>query len=236
MNDKLLTHDGGQPFLASDFSFIQNALLASIGHLSRANGERYILWGVLSEDKQSIVEGAVVIDGNVYQVPALGAINSQYLCFREREYDERIFENGTSFNVKATVDVYLSANISDATIYIRPETLQTVDEIKLKKTFFVKEVTTNEPTDYYIYFDEPIELNENDIVISTCTGTVKDSSPSEYISTTSLAVAKKEGQSIQAKMYWQNEYYGIMKDGIGLGGLTLSNVSNITISFIVIKL
>lgn len=138
MNDRLLVNDGGQPFLASDFTFMQDALRTTIGLLAKTNGERYILWGVLSDDKQSIIEGAVVIDGEVYQVPALGAINGKYLCFTKRQYDSREYEDGSSHNVKETVDVTLSSETTGTFAYVTPASLQTVRELETQRRFIVK--------------------------------------------------------------------------------------------------
>ena len=247
MNDKLLTHDGGQPFLASDFSFMQNALLASIGHLSRANGDRYILWGVLSEDKQSIVEGAVVIDGNVYQVPALGAINSQYLCFKEREYDEREFENGSTNNVKLAVDVYLSTDPSGAIAYVRAEQLLTPQALNRQALFEVKEVTGDTSSldpSFQIDFEEPIDLNIGDIVIANLL--INDNGrPAKIVSTTSMAIVEDRSGENTATLRWTMgnyaQTYSLNKNGVKYVYTETNPVAEkitgtVTLSFIVIKL
>lgn len=246
MNDKLLTHDGGQPFLASDFTFMQNALLASIGHLSRANGERYILWGVLSEDKQSIVEGAVVIDGNVYQVPALGAINSQYLCFREREYDEREFENGTKQNVKLAVDAYLSTSAAGAIAYVRAEELLTPQELSRKALFEVKEITGDVDSDtsmFNIDLEQPLNLKEGDVIIATMRALAKGTS-NQYIVTTSYGAVVDLDGFPYATLHWISEgyaqTYNITNEYISYAYSSLNAPSiklegQVTISLIIIK-
>lgn len=167
MNDRLLVNDGGQPFLASDFTFMQDALRTTIGLLAKTNGERYILWGVLSSDKQSIIEGAVVIDGEVYQVPALGAIDGKYLCFTKRQYDSREYEDGSSHYVKETVDVTLSSETTGSFAYVTPASLQTVRELDTQKRFIVKhlEGDCNPNTGFNIPITPSLGLKVGDIAI-----------------------------------------------------------------------
>lgn len=167
MNDQLITNDGGQPFYASDFSFMQNALRTSISLLTRTLGLNYILWGVLNQDHTSIIEGACVIDGSIYQVPALGEIKGQMLCFREVEYEERTFENGSVHNVKKRIEAYLSSDTSGTVASVDPTILHTtVEEIKHSMFIYREGKGTGKSSGFTIPID-PVPLSTGDIVIST---------------------------------------------------------------------
>lgn len=118
MNDYLVTYDGGQDVWADDLSFMQNSLKSMIDTAVRTYGDNCILWGCLDAAKENVVEGGVVISGKLYQVPALGAIGSNKLCFREVLSDERTFENQQVHKVKKQYEAYLSTDTSDAVAYI----------------------------------------------------------------------------------------------------------------------
>lgn len=118
MNDSLLTYSGGQPLYADDLSFMQNSLSAMTNHLSKAFGDTYIVWGCLDEGKTNVVEGAVCIGGKLYEVPALGVLGENKLCYREVQSDERVFEDGQKHKVKKSYEAYLSADTSGAVAYI----------------------------------------------------------------------------------------------------------------------
>lgn len=112
MNDYLVTYDGGQDVWADDLSFMQNSLKSMIDTAVRTYGDNCILWGCLDSAKENVVEGGVVISGKLYQVPALGAIGSNKLCFREVLSDERTFENQQVHKVKKQYEAYLSTDTS----------------------------------------------------------------------------------------------------------------------------
>ena len=118
MNDSLLTYSGGQPLYADDLSFMQNSLSAMTNHLSKAFGDTYIVWGCLDEGKTNVIEGAVCIGGKLYEVPALGTLGENKLCYREVQSDERVFEDGQKRNVKKSYEAYLSTDTSGAVAYI----------------------------------------------------------------------------------------------------------------------
>lgn len=118
MNDYLVTYDGGQDVWADDLSFMQNSLKSMIDTAVRTYGDNCILWGCLDSGKENVVEGGVVISGKLYQVPALGAIGSNKLCFREVLSDERTFENQQVHKVKKQYEAYLSTDTSGAVAYI----------------------------------------------------------------------------------------------------------------------
>lgn len=118
MNDYLVTYDGGQDVWADDLSFMQNSLKSMIDTAVRTYGDNCILWGCLDAAKENVVEGGVVISGKLYQVPALGAIGSNKLCFREVLSDERTFENKQVHKVKKQYEAYLSTDTSGAVAYI----------------------------------------------------------------------------------------------------------------------
>lgn len=191
MNDKLLDNDGGQGFLAKDFTFMQNALRQTIGLLAKTNGERYILWGVLSSDKQSIIEGAVVIDGEVYQVPALGAINGKYLCFTKRQYDSREYEDGSSNNVKETVDVTLSSETTGTFAYVTPASLQTVRELETQRRFIVKhlEGECSPDTGFNIPISPSLGLKVGDVAIVSMSVPTEDN-PDALVGGTMMSIVE----------------------------------------------
>lgn len=126
MNDSLLTYDGGQPLYANDLSFMQNSLAAMTNNLAKAFGDTYIAWGCIDEAKENVVAGAVCIGGALYEVPALGALGENKLCFREVLSDERVFENEQSHKVKKTYEAYLSADTSGAVASVDLKTARNV--------------------------------------------------------------------------------------------------------------
>ena len=118
MNDYLVTYDGGQDVWADDLSFMQNSLKSMIDTAVRTYGDNCILWGCLDSGKENVVEGGVVISGKLYHVPALGAIGSNKLCFREVLSDERTFENKQVHKVKKQYEAYLSDDTGGAVVWI----------------------------------------------------------------------------------------------------------------------
>lgn len=127
MNDYLVTYDGGQDVWADDLSFMQNSLKSMIDTAVRTYGDNCILWGCLDSGKTNVVEGGVVISGKLYQVPALGAIGSNKLCFREVLSDERTFENQQVHKVKKQYEAYLSTDTSGAVAWIDLKTASKAD-------------------------------------------------------------------------------------------------------------
>lgn len=127
MNDYLVTYDGGQDVWADDLSFMQNSLKSMIDTAVRTYGDNYILWGCLDAAKENVVEGGVVISGKLYQVPALGAIGSNKLCFRKVLSDERTFENQQVHKVKKKYEAYLSTDTSGAVAWIDLKTASKAD-------------------------------------------------------------------------------------------------------------
>jgi len=127
MNDYLVTYDGGQDVWADDLSFMQNSLKSMIDTAVRTYGDNCILWGCLDSAKENVVEGGVVISGKLYQVPALGAIGSNKLCFREVLSDERTFENQQVHKVKKQYEAYLSTATSGAVAWIDLKTASKAD-------------------------------------------------------------------------------------------------------------
>lgn len=127
MNDYLVTYDGGQDVWADDLSFMQNSLKSMIDTAVRTYGDNCILWGCLDSGKENVVEGGVVISGKLYQVPALGAIGSNKLCFREVLSDERTFENQQVHKVKKQYEAYLSTDTSGAVAWIDLKTASKAD-------------------------------------------------------------------------------------------------------------
>ena len=217
MNDKLLDNDGGQGFLAKDFTFIQNALRQTIGLLARTNGERYILWGVLSDDKRSIIDGALVIDGEVYQVPALGAIDGKYLCFTKRQYDSRDYEDGSTNNVKETVDVTLSTETTGTFAYVTPASLQNVQQLETQRRYIAKhlEGDCSPDTGFQIAIEPSLGLNIGDIAIVSMNIPTEDN-PNALIGGTMMAIVKKGLEDNPfANLYYQ--------DGSQLFGVSLYN-------------
>lgn len=127
MNDYLVTYDGGQDVWADDLSFMQNSLKSMIDTAIRTYGDNCILWGCLDSARENVVEGGVVISGKLYQVPALGAIGSNKLCFREVLSDERTFENQQVHKVKKSYEAYLSTDTSGAVDWIDLKTAERAD-------------------------------------------------------------------------------------------------------------
>lgn len=141
MNDSLLTYSGGQPLYADDLSFMQNSLSAMTNHLSKAFGDTYIIWGCLDGGKTNVVEGAVCIGGKLYEVPALGTLGENKLCYREVLSDERVFEDGQKRNVKKSYEAYLSTNTSGAVAYIDLKAVRSAD-------LLIDELEKNKPRSY----------------------------------------------------------------------------------------
>ena len=125
MNDSLLTYSGGQPLYADDLSFMQNSLSVMTNHLAKAFGDTYIVWGCLDEEKSNVIAGAVCIGGKLYEVPALGLLGENKLCYREVQSDEREFEDGQRHNVKKSYEAYLSTDTSGSVAYIDLKTVKT---------------------------------------------------------------------------------------------------------------
>lgn len=207
MNDKLIANDGGQPFLASDFTFMQDALRTTVGLLSRTNGERYILWGVLSDDKQSIIEGAVVIDGEVYQVPALGAIDGKYLCFTKRQYDSREYEDGSTQNVKEAVDVTLSTETTGTFAYVTPASLQNVQQLETQRRYIVKHLEGNcsPESGFQIAIEPSLGLKIGDIAIVSMNIPTQDN-PEALVGGTMMAIVEEDviGDDTFADLHYQD--------------------------------
>lgn len=126
MNDSLLTYSGGQPLYADDLSFMQNSLSVMTNHLAKAFGDTYIVWGCLDEAKENVIAGAVCIGGKLYEVPALGLLGENKLCYREVQSDEREFEDGQRHNVKKSYEAYLSTDTSGSVAYIDLKTARNV--------------------------------------------------------------------------------------------------------------
>lgn len=141
MNDSLLTYSGGQPLYADDLSFMQNSLSAMTNHLSKAFGDTYIIWGCLDGGKTNVVEGAVCIGGKLYEVPALGTLGENKLCYREVLSDERVFEDEQKRNVKKSYEAYLSTNTSGAVAYIDLKAVRSAD-------LLIDELEKNKPRSY----------------------------------------------------------------------------------------
>lgn len=118
MDKRLLRFAGGQPVRSQDLEFLQDALNSSVTHLAKMFGDTYILYGSVDDEKNNVLEGAVVINGEVYKVPALGAIGNNKLCYRAIDSDERTFFNGQLHKVVRTYEAYLSEDISGAIAWI----------------------------------------------------------------------------------------------------------------------
>lgn len=116
--DRLVRYPGGQPVRSQDLEFIQDAFKKSIAGLSKMFGSKFILYGSLDSSKTNVIEGAVVIDGEVYEVPSLGAIGNNNLCFRVSDSDDREFFNGLSHKVRRTYQAYLSTDTGSAAAWI----------------------------------------------------------------------------------------------------------------------
>lgn len=116
--DRVLRYPGGQPVRSQDLEFIQDAFKKSIAGLSKMFGSKFILYGALDGGKTNVIEGAVVIDGEVYEVPSLGAIGNNTLCFRSSDSDEREFFNGQPHKVYRKYEAYLSTDTGNAAAFI----------------------------------------------------------------------------------------------------------------------
>lgn len=187
MNDSLLTYSGGQPLYADDLSFMQNSLSAMTNRLSKAFGDTYIVWGCLDESKANVVEGAVCIGGKLYEVPALGTLGENKLCYREVLSDEREFEDGQKHKVKKSYEAYLSTDTSGAVAYIDLKTARAADR-------FIEEVEKRMPKSYksdraalaggspfvLIYNFKEVDLEVDDWIMFYI-GAWQDSFPRQYI-------------------------------------------------------
>lgn len=138
MNDYLVTYDGGQDVWADDLSFMQNSLKSMIDTAVRTYGDNCILWGCLDSGKANVVEGGVVISGKLYQVPALGAIGSNKLCFREVLSDERTFENQQVHKVKKQYEAYLSTDTSGTVAWCDLKTMNNSTKVEYKKDAYIE--------------------------------------------------------------------------------------------------
>lgn len=118
MDKRLLRFAGGQPVRSQDIEFLQDALNGATTNLAKAFGDTYILYGAVDEERNNVIEGAVVIDGEVYTVPALGALDSNKLCYRAIDSDERNFYNGQPHKVVRTYEAYLSEDTESAVAWI----------------------------------------------------------------------------------------------------------------------
>lgn len=162
MNDKLLSHDGGQPVFADDLTFLQNSLKSYINALAKTYGDTYILYGVINDTRTEIVPGAVVVNGVLYEVPALGPINGQKLCFRSVDYDPRVYENSSTNNVKNRIDVYLGSDAAGTIVCVDPASLQKISG-RIYQVLH-GECTRIDNRGFEIKFDENFDLDSNAFV------------------------------------------------------------------------
>lgn len=126
MIKELSTFTGGQPVFTADLAFIQDAFKQAILCMNKAIGDNYILYGALSGS--NVVEGAVVIGGDVFKVPgSLGAIGDKKLCFRKNESSERTFKNSQKHKVYVDYEAYLSTDTSGAVAWIDLKTASRAD-------------------------------------------------------------------------------------------------------------
>ena len=116
MIKEIATYTGGQPVYTKDLAFLQEAFKESIICLNKSLGDTYILYGALSGT--SVVEGAVVINGDVYKVPELGEIGENKLCYRKKESSERTFRNAQKHKVYVEYEAYLSTDTSGSVAWI----------------------------------------------------------------------------------------------------------------------
>ena len=185
MNDKILSHDGGQPVFADDLTFLQNSLKSYINAIAKTYGDTYILHGVLDDSKTTIVPGAIVVNGVLYEVPALGEINGQKLCFKSVDYDPRVYENGSTNNVKNKVDVYLGNDTAGTIAYVEPQRLKSYIEIIKGKTFQVVEgeaTSVDESIGWKVKFKQNLDLVPGCIVLSSIVFTYGGTSMHESVS------------------------------------------------------
>ena len=114
--DKLLTFSGGQPLTTGDLEFLQqcygDTLKALVsGLLERGDGARHscILSGIRGDAGH--VEAGAVADfrGDIYMVKEpIPRTTERYLCFREKEEDERTFADSSTHAVRLVHEAYVS--------------------------------------------------------------------------------------------------------------------------------
>lgn len=140
MIKEIATYTGGQPVYTKDLAFLQEAFKEAIICMNKSIGDTYILYGALSGS--NVVEGAVVISGDVYKVTALGEIGNNKLCFRKKETSERTFRNSEKHKVYVDYEAYLSTDTSGSVAWIDLKTASRADdrisslEHLIKKTMF----------------------------------------------------------------------------------------------------
>lgn len=122
MIKEIATYTGGQPVYTKDLAFLQEAFKEAIICMNKSIGDTYILYGALSGT--TVVEGAVVINGDVYKVSALGEIGNNKLCFRKKETSERTFRNSEKHKVYVDYEAYLSTDTSGSVAWIDLKTAQ----------------------------------------------------------------------------------------------------------------
>lgn len=122
MIKEMATYTGGQPVFTKDLAFLQEAFKEAIICMNKSIGDTYILYGALSGT--TVVEGAVVINGDVYKVTALGEIGNNKLCFRKKETSERTFRNSEKHKVYVDYEAYLSTDTSGSVAWIDLKTAQ----------------------------------------------------------------------------------------------------------------
>ena len=125
MIKEISTYTGGQPVYTKDLAFLQEAFKEAITCMNKSIGDTYILYGSLSGS--TVIEGAVVINGDVYKVTALGEIGNNKLCFRKKETSERTFRNSEKHKVYVDYEAYLSTDTSGAVAWIDLKTASRAD-------------------------------------------------------------------------------------------------------------
>ena len=118
--NKLLTYEGGQPFTTGDLEFIQKCYDDSIRALSLGLSDQKdcILYGITGT-AGNISPGAVVIGGEVITVDNTMQHNGeQYLCFRKKTQEDRVFADSLSHEVQEVMEPYLSNEIGGSYKYI----------------------------------------------------------------------------------------------------------------------
>lgn len=126
MIKEIATYTGGQPVYTKDLAFLQEAFKEAIICMNKSIGDTYILYGALSGS--NVVEGAVVINGDVYKVTALGEIGNNKLCFRKKETSERTFRNSEKHKVYVDYEAYLSTDTSGSVAWIDLKTASRADK------------------------------------------------------------------------------------------------------------
>lgn len=239
MNDSLLTYSGGQPLYADDLSFMQNSLSAMTSHLSKAFGDTYIVWGCLDESKTNVVEGAVCIGGKLYEVPALGTLGENKLCYRKVLSDEREFEDGQKHRVKQSYEAYLSIDTSGAVAYIDLKTARSADR-------FIEEVEKRMPKSYkadsaevaggspiiFIYNFKTADIEEGDWLMFYI-GARRNSSPRQYIAgvlhaDVSNKVSWVSGADFSIEFNWEKKRLEAVAPG-GMTGVSPADDAVITV-------